>query len=543
MLRYAALIAFCALLTVIGLVGGWYAARQGMSGGAPADPHAADAPDGAAAQALDDRTLANMGVTIGPAKRSTFTRTRSVQAIVEDRPHNLQPVVSPLGGIVTQVHVDEGGAADAGAELVVLVRDPVARPKPDLTADVLKPISEEVHTSVAELRKAIGRRAIVDANLQRVLEARKGRDGSSFPILRKSEIEYQNERAEIELHIDAARRELARHGLTDKDIARVEAGKRPPANADLWEHALEHHGLWPKTADTIRASLPEADRGRPWSIAAIGELAAHGLATGDLARCLVDDPRMASHFAEVAGLLIEGMPLDTVKTLAAAGALEPSTVLRAPKSVERWDVQRVAVRPGSRVEAGHALVTLHDARMMWLRLDPVGAEIGHVVRALAAGTPLEAVPLVPESGPVLQDLRLSRMATFGTETEGGGRAYAEAKNSRLCPAGQSTACSWQLRVGLRYVVKVPVQRLEGRFVFPVGAVTNEGPNRIVYVKEGRSFRAQTVTVEFEDDEVTVVKDDGGIFEDDPVALSGAFALGLALQSDKVDPSMEHGHAH
>ena len=252
---------------------------------------------------------------------------------------------------------------------------------------------------------------------------------------------------------------------------------------------------------------------------------------------------MAAHFAEVAGLLLEGMPLKTIQTLARAGALEPSTVLRAPDRVERWDVQEVLLRPGQRVEAGEVLLWLHDAQTMWLRLEPVGREIGHVVRALGAGTPLLATPLIPDSGPVLSGLRLSRMATYAETSELGGRAYADATNTRLCPAGEAIACSWQLRVGLRYVVRVPVQQLPGRFVLPAGAVTNQGTKRIVYIQSGDTFGEQAVTVEYEDHEVTVVADDGAIFEDDPIALSGAFALSLALQSESavVDPHAGHSH--
>ena len=134
------------------------------------------------------------------------------------------------------------------------------------------------------------------------------------------------------------------------------------------------------------------------------------------------------------------------------------------------------------------------------------------------------------------------MATFSDAHERGGRAYAEVPNTRLCPSGEQVACSWNLRVGLRYVVRVPVGELPERFVFPVGAVTTRGPDRVVYVQDGETFRAQPVRVEFENDEFVVVADDGGIFEDDPVAMSGAFALGLALQAD-TNTANSHGHAH
>ena len=41
----------------------------------------------------------------------------------------------------------------------------------------------------------------------------------------------------------------------------------------------------------------------------------------------------------------------------------------------------------------------------------------------------------------------------------------------------------------------------------------------------------------------VVANDGALFEGDPVALTGAFALGLALQQDTgaVDPHAGHNH--
>jgi len=543
MLRHLSLIALASVLTAIGVAAGWYAANQSSSSACEEDA----APEEAAAEddgpKLDKRTLGNLGVEVGPAKRKTFVRYRAVQAIIEDRPRNLQPIVSPLGGIVTAVEVEAGGAVVPGARVLVLARNPIPRPKPDLTVEVLKPVSEEVHASVAALRSALGRMAIVDANLARVHKAREGRAKGSFQILRKSEIEFQNERAATALKVDAARRELARHGLSPEDIKAVESGVKPPISPRLWAHALKLNGLWPQAATAIRAALPQGMRDSPWVIAAIGELSAHGLATEALAAALRADKALSPRFAEVASLLLQGTPLSTIRVLARTGALEETTVLRAPAGAERWDVEEVLVRPGRRVEAGEVLLRLHDARTMWLRLEPIGEEIGHVVRALSAGTELMAVPLTPDAGPELHGLRLQRMAMFGDIHERGGRAYAEATNTRLCPAGEDTACSWNLRVGLRYVVQVPVQEMPGRFVFPIGALTTQGQNRVIYIQDGDSFRAQTVRVEYEDDEIAVVADDGGIFEGDPIALTRAFALGLALQADDKPKANAHGHAH
>jgi multidrug efflux pump subunit AcrA (membrane-fusion protein) len=542
MLRHLGWIAMGCVLTLIGLVGGWFAGQQGAAPAAEGGHSEAEHAAADKSKEFDKRTLANIGVTIAPAQRTTFVRHRAVQAVIEDRPRNLHPLVSPLGGIIVEVKAEVGSAVDAGAPVLVLARDPIARPKPDLTASILKPISEEVHQGVSTLRAALGQLKIADANLARVAAARRDTSNGEFPILRRSEIEYQNERAGILLRVESARQELERHGLSADEIAAVEQGRKPPVNAKLWAHALEHNGLWPAAADAIRDALPTDLQDAPWATAAIGELAANGLATPALAAALTTAPEMKAHFGEVAGLLLEGTPLETISLIAAAGGLDASVVLRAPAGVDYWDVQDVLVRPGQRVAAGEILARLHDARTLWLRLEPIGNEVGFVVRALRAGTALEARPLLPDSGPVLEGLRLARMATFSDAHERGGRAYAEVQNTHLCPGGTDSGCSWSLRIGLRYVVRVPVEELEGRFVFPVGAVTSRGPDRVVYVQDGETFRAQPVRIDFEDDEVTVIADDGGIFEGDPVAMSGAFALGLAMQSDPKAAN-SHGHEH
>ena len=51
-------------------------------------------------------------------------------------------------------------------------------------------------------------------------------------------------------------------------------------------------------------------------------------------------------------------------------------------------------------------------------------------------------------------------------------------------------------------------------------------------------------VEYQDDRIAVIADDGSVYQDDPVVMHGAFALGLALQTDRSDTSVaEHGHSH
>ena len=496
---------------------------------------------------MDERTLGNLGVRVESVHVGGFTRYRHVQAVIEDRPRNTQPVVAPLGGIVTAVHVEVGGVVDAGAPVVTLVRDPIARPKPELTADILTPISEDVHAAVSKLRSGLGRMTIVETNLARIRKSRGPDASDGVVVLRKSEIDFENDRARLLVEIEDARHELERHGLEADEIEAVATGNPAPPNRHLWEHALRHSGLWTDAADVIRAKLPAADRGLPWCTVALGELSAAGLATPQLAAALDAEPALSTHFAEAAGLLLQGMPLGTVRFLAGQGALAPEIVVRAPNGIDRWDVIDVDIRPGQRLEAGAAIARLHDPRTMWLRLEPVGEEIGLVSKALEDASSMDATPLVKGAGPILKDVVLGWIATRSEVGHPAGHAYADVANELLGLSAAPTARSrsWTLRAGTRYLVQVPIERIEKCFVLPAGALATKGADRVVFLRDGASFRSQVVRVLYEDDAVAVLPVTTGIFDGDAVAVSGAFALKLALQLDAgssaVDPHAGHNH--
>jgi hypothetical protein len=339
-------------------------------------------------------------------------------------------------------------------------------------------------------------------------------------------------------------RELERHGLSPEEIEAVAGGALPPGNLRLWRRALENNGLWGVAESRILDALPEHDRALPWCVAAIGELAAAGLATTKLAAALRETPGLAEHFVEAAALLLEGHSVERVRLLSRQGALEPEMKLVAPTGgPEAWDAVEVLVRPGERVEAGAPLVVLHDARTMWLRLEPVGEEIRHVLEAVRSGVEVRATPLLEGSGPTLEGLRVERLATRGEEAARGAVAFVSCANEPVVAEGASSR-SWRLRVGLRYLVRVPVERLERRFVLPAGAVTSIGPEKVVFLRDGETFRSVPVHVEYEDEEVAVLANDGSLFPGDPVVTSGAFALGLALQVDgggSADPHAGHNH--
>ena len=531
-------IAAACVLVIIGLAAGWYSARQGV------ELAAENADEKDAAEGLSQQTLKNLGVTVGAAKLSDFVRYAKVQATVVDAPLNTLPVPALLGGIVTELHVKPGQVVKAGAPLVSVARSPIPRPQLTLTADILTPVAENLHGSVAHLRTAAAQLAIVTTELERVREFTESGTTGGLPVLpRKTLIDLEYDLARANQEQLNAERELQRHGLSKEEIDAVRRGAIPPGNQRLWKRALEQNGLWGEIEEAILNTLPTQQRVRPWSIAAVGELSAAGLATKDLVAALTELPHMAEHFLEVASLMLDGNTVAKARILTNAGALEPIAVVKAiTDGVADWDVASVLVLPGQRLEAGDPVVLLHNAREMWLRLEPVGEEVGYVARAFANKTRLRAESLVSGTGPKLDGLRIYRLDTLAEQEERGSVAHVICRNESVRPDAAS-ARSWALRVGLRYLVHVPVAELKARFVFPAGAVTDDGPEKVVFMEDGKTFLAKPVHVEYADDQIVVIANDGSIFEGDPVVMSGAFALGLALQtgSGAVDPHAGHNH--
>ena len=153
---------------------------------------------------------------------------------------------------------------------------------------------------------------------------------------------------------------------------------------------------------------------------------------------------------------------------------------------------------------------------------------------------MRATPLLKGTGPDLTQLSLLRLDTRGGSAARGAVAYAACTNRRL--KSESKARSWALRVGLRYVVEVPSEVIENCFVLSATAVTNRGPDLIVFVQDGSTFRPEVIHLLFRDEEFAVVANDGSITPGDSVVMTGAFGLGLALE-DKGGAADDSGHGH
>ncbi len=527
------------LLVAAGIAVGWFAADAGK---APAEDEKGAA---AATPALSPQALANLGVTIEKVTLSDFVQTVRVQATVIDAPLNTRPVTTALGGVVTELHVRPGQFTGPGQPLVTLVRSDIARPELALTGALLPSLSEDFHTAVAAYRNATTGVAIVRSELLRVKAfTETGTDGGLPVLPRQTQIDLEYDLKRAEQQLTNARREIERHGLTGEEIDRIETAHETVGNDRLWRNALAANGFWGPNEDAVLAALPESLRSVAWVVGGLGELAAAGRSGPALARAVAAEPRLQPRFVEALCLLLNGNSVERVQLLAASGELDPVVVVRAPAGPTMWDVEDVLVRPGEQLAAGSALATLHDARTMWMRVEPIGDEVAAVTSAHATLTEITARPLLAGAGPELSGLHIDRIGTRGGEHERGARAFVVCQNELLRETADATAISrtWKLREGLQYVIHVPAKTLEKRIVLPASAVIEQGVERVVLVKDGDAFRAQPVHVEFEDEAVAVIANDGALFAGDPVVVTGAFALGLSMGgSAGADPHAGHNH--
>lgn len=537
--RARALGAFLTLAGVFaaGLLGGLLTAHQDEAGH---DGHAHDEHPHEAPRTLGPRTLANLGVEAGEAQLADWTQHVEVPATVQRIAGSERPVHAPVAGTVRAVAVRAGQPVREGELLLELVREPLPPPALALTEEIVRPLNEEHHEAAVQVRTRALELELVRAEQERLLAlagpapepalSRAVRDGDAG--LRRARLALEN-----------AVHEAERHGMTPAQVQALVQGAPDvpvPDGPDV-RRVLERNRLWSAAATRLLALLPAEVRDLPYTAAVLGELVGTGRLTDALVAVVEATPGLAARLLEAAGLLQAGLTPEGLSALAAAGALEPVVRLRAPAGPPAGlDVGAVQARPGQRVQAGEALLVLHDESQVALVLAPAPSDLRLLEGVLAAGSPLQAQPLVQGSGPPLSGVRLQRLAA-GEEGSAQASAQALAANTPL-PGQDPGQRSWALRPGARYGVRVPVRSLPRRFVLPADAIAYRAAEAVVLLVDGSSFRPVPVRLEHHDAEVAVVAADGALFPGDRLVLRGAPALALALLANEGGDA-GHGHEH
>lgn len=534
----------------VGLVGGYASGVQSAASGGGG--HGEGAPGGEAAPAsggaalLPPQTLANLGIETGELKATEFVRSQEVAAIVVEPRGARRRAYAPVAGVVRRVVVRPGSTVAAGEPIAELLRDPFPRPVLTLTDSLLRGLDEDFHHTVSELRTTALALELARSELERVRKAISA-SGTAGIFPTRTEIDLQREVQRTERGLQNAREESRRHGLMAAEVAAIEAGtlEAPPA-PDI-HRVLDARKLWSPAAERVFALLPEALRVAPFVVALVGELSAASLLSPELEEALRQRPAIAVAFVDVAGLLQTGETVQGVLALDDGGGFSPTVLVRAPMDAPDWDVISLDVVSGAHVTRGGEVASLLAPHRMALRLVHTGPDVAPIERALRTGEELAAEPLQPGSGPSLAGFRLTR---FDPPTEAGGSSFAIAEFANVpLPIAAGTegvaARSWQFRDGVRYRVRVPLERLPDRFVLPAEALVTRGADQVLVIQQGRSWKQVPVRVEYLDAQVVVVPaSSGGLFSGDRVVMRGAYALSLALQAAAgggVDPHAGHNH--
>ena len=542
----------CLLFLAIGGAGGWVLSLSFSKSGHEAHDEAEDVPeagDGHSAH-LSEAALKNLGVMIGEINKTNFQNYRAVPAVVDETPFTELPLHAPMGGRILKIHVEKGMLVEAGRTLITLVRDPIPRPELKLVEDVLKPASEDFHRTLIELRKAREEVRIFKTELDRVQKFTNGKGEDDFPVLPlKTAIDLRYNFNRAQKAYDLARVELSKHGYSKEQVEQLATHEQIPQwGTETWKRALKTNGLWNTAAEELYNTLPKPVRLQPWVVATVGELFASDLNRPELVAWLKATPKAGRNFLEIASLLQRGHSVEDIKVLYRMNAFEAliEIIAQNGKGAADFDVHEILVKPGASVEKGAPLLNLVDSRQLYLRTELVGGEKTEILAAVVSSLNCRATPLVAKAGPILDDLKIA----YVTNQKGaqGTVAYVEIENQPLTVSTDKLGRkhrTWKLRPGLKYSLLVPTNRIENVYVLPSGAITEEGPEKVVYVQDGDSFKSVKVEIAYQDHEVAVIPINKRtkLFPGDRVVLRGAFALGLAMQAGtgEVDPHAGHSH--
>ena len=167
-----------------------------------------------------------------------------------------------------------------------------------------------------------------------------------------------------------------------------------------------------------------------------------------------------------------------------------------------------------------------------------------MLNAIRQKSEIEAAPQVDEAGPRLKGLTFQSLTTDDKSRSAIAVVRVPNEPLNVSESTHGAFRTWQLREGQRYMLRIPTQKYEKVFVLPSGAVTDDGPDKIVFVEDGDSFKPAKVVILYQDDEVAVLDEEHSeIYIGDSVVQHGAFGLGLALKagSGAVDPHAGHSH--
>lgn len=334
-------------------------------------------------------------------------------------------------------------------------------------------------------------------------------------------------------------------GLDLLGLAEIEKKDALSKQVFLWKKVLENNGYWSAEAEVLYSNLPSKINKLPISVAIIGEIFANGYLSNELIEWVKADVNSKDYFFEISSLILEGKSLDLIKNLAASGALKSTVEVLVPPIAEDFDVYEIFVKVGDHVIEGENLLDLYNGRQIHLEVNAIGSEIVLLEEVFDKDFLIDAVPMAGNLGIKLNDLKIQNIKNI----DGGYGAFAhiEIKNNPSTIHLNSLGIekrTWSIRPGAKYIVKIPQKIFKDVFVVPIGAVVDDGVEKIVFIQNADSFKSMRVIELYRNAENVVLSQDSDIFPGDSIVMHGAFGLHLALKGKQSGPADAHaGHNH
>jgi hypothetical protein len=281
-------------------------------------------------------------------------------------------------------------------------------------------------------------------------------------------------------------------------------------------------------------------------VAVLGELVGSRTLSPEIVELVKRRSDLQNSFLDMAGLVQQGWTARSLTALLEAGALEPVVTLLAPKGAVDWDVEHIRARPGDHLDAGAVVVECRDLSHVLLGLVPAGPDLAAIAAALSAGEKVSAEPLLKGSGPTVEGLQVLQLEADPDADHPAAIVPVENVPLPVVKRDGREYRSWALRPGLRYLVRIPVERKANVFVLPADAVATQGPDTVLLLEDGDSFKAVAVRVFHRDSRTVVVGNDGAVFPGDRAVLRGAYSVMLAIQASAGKGADAHagcGHQH
>jgi hypothetical protein len=491
---------------------------------------------------ISEQALKNMRVEIQEIDSSNYTIFSPIPAYLSNHPLNIRPIYAPLSGRVKTFNLEPGQAIDSASVLIEIIRDPIKRPHLNLVQDILRPASEEYHSSIASLRSSVRNLKVLNSELKRLENFKSESDGLSI-VPQKDLIDLRYEIAKAKQDLENNRAKLKLHGLNPAEIQKIETGKELVQSPRLWLNALKQNNIWTKSSEKIFSLMTKEQQKNRWIIASIGELSAEEIVDNLLINFFTKNPAALKSFLEIASLLQQGHSLTDVDNLFQLGALESIIKIKAPANKHAWDLKEINIKPGQIVARGDTLFTLLDPSQMLMNAKPSGSEFNIINKAVERQSPIDATPLIKGSSIDLSGLKISKILG---QSQGDALVLLPTTNSLLSEhsINGTKYRNWNLREGIKYTLKIPVEVLEDVIVLPSKAVIDHGPDKVVFVRENDVFLRRKVIIVYQNNNVVVIGEGSELLPEEAMVTNGAFALQLALIAgtpQAVDPHAGHNH--